>query len=142
MHHYGAKGMRARLHRADWAGIAIVVALAALAIGFRMATIEPRAFVGICAAAHPPLVCVPRAAVLQLQFERWFGIVALVLGVLAFAFARRALGVAALAIGIVAVVNYNGTEGIIGAALGLWGWLEASSPDYGGTEPEGDHAAK
>jgi len=119
--------MRARLHAADWIGIAVVVALAALAIGFRELTIVPRAYVGLCAAAHKPLVCIPRQAVLWAQYERWFGMAALLLGILGFAFARRALGVAALAIGIVATVNYNGTEGIIGASLGLWAWLEAAS---------------
>ncbi|MHB1304828.1 MAG: hypothetical protein ACYCZB_15355 [Acidiphilium sp.] len=119
--------MRARRRGADWAGIAAVAAIAAAAIIFRMATIAPREFVGICAAAHRPLVCAPRQAVLWLQYERWFGMAALALGLLAFAFARRALGVAALALGIVATVNYNGTEGVIGAALGLWGWLEAAT---------------
>ena len=122
--------MRARFGRADLIGIAVVIALAAAAAGFRMATIEPRAYVGLCAAAHAPLVCAPRHAVLWLQYERLFGFPALLLGLLAFAFASRALGVAGAALGIVAVINYNGTEGIIGAALGLWGWLEARSPRY------------
>lgn len=132
--------MRARLDRADLAGVAIVVVLAASAIGFRMATIEPRAFVGICAAAHRPLVCAPRQAVLWLQYQQLFGFPALLLGGLAVAFARRWLGVAGLALGIVAVVNFNGTEGIIGAALGLWGWLEAATPGYTGAEQGRNHA--
>jgi hypothetical protein len=66
--------------------------------------------------------------VLWLQYERLFGFPALLLGLLAFAFASRALGVAGAALGIVAVINYNGTEGIVGAALALWGWLEAAMP--------------
>lgn len=132
--------MRARLSRADLIGIVIVVALAAAAILFRMATIEPRAFVGICAAAHPPLVCAPRQAVLWLQYERLFGFPSLLLGGLAIAFARRPLGIAGLALGIVAVVNFNGTEGIIGAALGLWGWLEAATPGYIELETGRTHA--
>ena len=118
--------MRARFGRADLIGIAVVIALAAAAAGFRMATIEPRAYVGLCAAAHAPLVCAPRHAVLWLQYERLFGFPALLLGLLAFA--SRALGVAGAALGIVAVINYNGTEGIVGAALALWGWLEAAMP--------------
>ena len=120
--------MRARLHRHDWTGIGVVLAMAIAAILFREATIVPRAYVGVCAAAHAPLVCLPRQAVLWLQYERLFGLTALVLGLLGFAFAKRWLGVAALAIGVAAVVNYNGTEGIIGGALGLWGWLEAATP--------------
>jgi len=119
--------MRARLQRADGVGIAVVAGWAAAAILFRELTIVPRAYVGICAAAHPPLVCVVRQAVLWAQYERWFGMAALLLGVVGFAFARRSLGVAALAVGIVATVNYNGTEGIIGASLGLWAWLEAAT---------------
>lgn len=110
------------------AGIGVVLAVAAAAIVFRELTIVPRTYVGLCAGANAPLVCVPRHAVLWLQYERLFGMAALLLGLLGFAFARRWLGVAALAVGIAAVVNYNGTEGIIGAALGLWGWLEATAP--------------
>lgn len=132
--------MRARLSRADLVGIVIVVTCAAAAIGFRMATIEPRAFVGICAASHPPLVCAPRHAVLWLQYERLFGFPALLLGGLAVAFARRPLGITGFALGIIAVVNYNGTEGIIGAALGLWGWLEAATPGYIDIEKRRTHA--
>ncbi len=140
MHHYGADGMRARLSRADQTGIAVVVAVSALAIAFRQLTIVPRAFVAICAGHHAPLICAPRQAVLWAQYEGWFGIAALILGLLAFALARRSLGVAALAVGIAAVVNYNGTEGIIGAAFGLWGWLEAAAPANGGTATGSDHA--
>ncbi|MDD2876839.1 MAG: hypothetical protein PHT60_04520 [Acidiphilium sp.] len=132
--------MRARLRSPDWAGIGVVVAVAALAITFRELTIVPRAYVAICAATHPPLVCLPRQAVLWAQYERWFGMTALLLGILAFAFARRSLGVAALAIGIAAVVNYNGTQGIIGAALGLWGWLEDAAPARIAPPTGNDHA--
>ncbi|MGC9271230.1 hypothetical protein [Acidiphilium sp.] len=120
--------MRARLSRADRVGIGVVIAVSAAAIVFRDLTIVPRAFVGLCAGAHAPLVCVPRQAVLWAQYEGWFGLAALGLGIAGFLFARRGLGVAALAVGVAAVVNYNGTEGIIGAALGLWGWLEAAAP--------------
>ncbi len=128
LHHYGADRMRARLSRADRAGIAVVVVVSAIAIAFRQLTIVPRAYVGLCAGPHAPLICAPRQAVLWAQYEGWFGIAALILGLLGFALARRPLGVAALAVGIAAVVNYNGTEGIIGAAFGLWGWLEAATP--------------
>lgn len=129
MHHYGADVMRARLSRADWIGLAIVFAIAAVAIAFRQLTIVPRAYVGLCAASHPPLICIPRQAILWAQYERWFGLAAVILGILAFAFAYRPTAIAALAIGIAATVNYNGTEGIIGAGLGLWAWLDAATGD-------------
>ncbi|MCF3947286.1 hypothetical protein AiwAL_06225 [Acidiphilium sp. AL] len=132
--------MRARLHRHDWAGIGVVLAVGVAAILFREVTIVPRAYVGVCAGPQAPLVCVPRQAVLWLQYERLFGLASLVLGLLGFAFARRWPGVAALAVGVAAVVNYNGTEGIIGAALGLWGWLEAAAPRYAGATNGGQNA--
>jgi hypothetical protein len=122
--------MKPRINRFDLIGIATILLAGSAAYAFRDATIAPRAFVALCAAPHAPLVCLPRHAVLWAQYQRLFGITALILGILAFAFANRALGVAALAIGAIAVINYNGTEGIIGAALGLWGWLEARSPRY------------
>jgi hypothetical protein len=128
------------LSRADQIGIAVVVVVSAAAIVFRQLTIVPRAFVGLCAGSHAPLICGPRQAVLWAQYEGWFGIASLILGLLAFAFAWRSLGVAALAMGIVAVVNYNGTEGIIGAGFGLWGWLEAAAPARTGTATGSDHA--
>ncbi|HQT87243.1 MAG TPA: hypothetical protein PK677_01655 [Acidiphilium sp.] len=122
--------MKPRINRGDLIGIAIILLISTAAFAFRDATIAPRAFVALCAAPHAPLVCIPRHAVLWAQYQRLFGITALILGLLAFAFANRPLGVAALAIGTTAIINYNGTEGIIGAALGLWGWLEARSPRY------------
>ena len=122
--------MKLAFNRSDLAWIIGVLVVSIAAWLFRDLTIVPRAYVALCANPHAPWVCVPRHAVLWAQFERLFGLGALLLGMLALAFARRALGAAALALGIVAVINYNGTEGIIGAALGLWGWLDARSPRY------------
>ncbi len=119
-----------RPNRGDLIGIAITLLISIAAFIFRDATISPRAFVALCAAPHAPLVCLPRHAVLWAQYERLFGLTALLLGLLAFAFANRPIGIAALTLSVTAIINYNGTEGIIGAALGLWGWLEARSPRY------------
>ena len=132
-HHYEGYGMRARLlatgmRRGDWIGLAVVAVAAVSAMSFRITTVDPREFVGLCASRNAPSICAVRHAVLWLQYEHCFGLTSLLLGLLAFVFAYRPLGVVALALGAVAIVNYNGTEGVVGAALGLWGWLEASAP--------------
>lgn len=124
--------MRARLlgtgmRRGDRMGVAIVAAAAVSAISFRITTVEPREFVGLCASRHAPWICAVRHAVLWLQYEHSFGLTSLLLGLFAFVFTYRPLGVVALAFGAIAIINYNATEGVVGAALGLWGWLEAST---------------
>jgi hypothetical protein len=114
----------------DWAGISIVAITGGGAAAFRQWAIVPRATVGICAAANAPAFCAPRAAVLWLQYEQLFGWAAFLLGVAAFARGWRLGGAVALGIGIAAVVNYNGTTGIIGAALGLFAWMGVNTGRY------------
>jgi len=112
----------ARLSQGD-----AMAALSAALVGggfylFRHALIAPRATVGICAAATPPGFCTPRHWVLQGQYYGTFGWAALALGLLAFWSGRREIAGLAIGLGIAAVVNYNGTQGIIGAALGVAAW--------------------
>jgi len=107
----------------DWMGVWLVVMLGGGAFAFRELFIVPRATVGMCAVVNAPEICVPRHLVLQGQYFGVFGWAALVLGALAFLRGWRVAGAAALGLGIAAVVNYNGTQGVIGAALGLIAWL-------------------
>jgi hypothetical protein len=108
----------------DWVGLAVVAAAGGGMAAYRAVFIEPRAWGVACAAAAAPLACVPRAGLLWLQREHLFGIVALVLGVLAFlGRGPLALAVAAMVVGVAGVENYNATWGMLGAALGAWTWL-------------------
>ncbi len=115
----------------DWACLALVSLIGGGAAAFRQLAIVPRATVGICAAADAPAFCAPRAAVLWLQYEQLFGWAAFFLGLAAFILGRRLPGALALGIGIAAVVNYNGTTGILGAALGLFAWIGLNTGRYG-----------
>lgn len=108
---------------ADWLGLAVALGLGGGAALFRWLAIVPRATVGICAAADAPGYCTPRGWVLHWQYLGAFGWVALALGLLAFWRGWRLAGAAALGVGVAAVVNYNGTQGVIGAALGLLAWM-------------------
>lgn len=119
-----------RLRRTDWIGIGMVAAIGLGFWAFRELTIVPRAYGGICAAAHPPFICGPRQAVLWLQYERLFGLAALLAGLIGWALGRYWLAVAALAVGVAAVINYNATQGIIGAVFGLWTWLGLRTGRY------------
>jgi len=114
----------------DVAGLALVALIGGGAAAFRQYAIVPRATVGLCAAANAPAFCGPRAAVLWLQYEQLFGWAALALGLIAFIFGRRLAGALALGVGIAAVVNYNGTNGILGAALGLFAWIGLATGRY------------
>jgi hypothetical protein len=107
----------------DWAGVALAALVGGGAFAFRELAIVPRATVGICAAAPAPGWCVPRGWVLHWQYLGLFGWVALAAGLLAFFGGKRAVAGLAIGLGVAAVVNYNGTQGIIGAALGLAAWL-------------------
>ncbi len=107
----------------DWAGVALAALVGGGAFAFRALAIVPRATVGICAAASAPAYCVPRGWVLHWQYLGAFGWAALAAGLLAFFWGKRLIGALAVGLGIAAVVNYNGTQGIIGAALGLAAWL-------------------
>jgi len=116
----------------DWVCVALVAVVGGGAAAFRQVAIVPRATVGICAAAGAPGFCGPRAAVLWLQYEQGFGWAALAAGVAAFVFGWRFAGALAVGIGIAAVVNYNGTTGLLGAALGVFAWMGVNSGRYSG----------
>jgi len=109
----------------DFMGAWAVAMIGGGAYAFRVFAIKPIATVGICAAANAPEICVPRHLVLQGAYLGLFGWAALALGLFAFVRCGRLLGAVALGLGIAAVVNYNGTQGIIGAAFGLIAWLSA-----------------
>ena len=109
----------------DFMGAWAVAVIGGGAFAFRWFAIKPVATVGMCAAANAPAICVPRHWVLVSAYHGLFGWAALALGLFAFFRAGRLLGAVALGLGIAAVVNYNGTQGVIGAALGLIAWLSA-----------------
>jgi hypothetical protein len=112
------------MRRRDFWGLGVVAAATASLIAYRAAFIEPRAWGALCAAAQPPLACVPRAGLIWLQRYYLLGGASLALGLWAFAWrARLAVQVAAVIIGIAGVENYNATWGAAGAALGAWAWL-------------------
>jgi hypothetical protein len=115
---------------ADAAGLALVALIGGGAAAFRQLAIVPRETVGLCAAANPPGFCIPRAWVLTLQYYQAFGWAALLLGIAAFIAGWRLAAALALALGIAAVVNYNGTTGITGAALGLVTWISLNTGRY------------
>jgi hypothetical protein len=119
-----------RLRAEDWMGLWIVAMAGGGMFAFRELAIVPRATVGLCAAASPPAICAPRAAVLWLQYQQSFGWAALVLGLAAFIGGNRWAGMLAVGIGIAAVVNYNATTGIIGAAFGLVAWVGLNTGRY------------
>ena len=116
--------------RRDWVDVAIIIAIGLGFWLFRQFTIEPRIYGSLCTSAHPPFVCAPRQAVLWAQYQQLFGLVSLLAGLIGWALGNRVLAVAALAIGAAAVINYNGTEGMIGIALGLWAWLGLRTGRY------------
>ena len=107
----------------DLIGLTLAALTGGGAFAFRQLAIVPRATVGICAAASPPAYCVPRGWVLHWQYLGSFGWAALAVGLIAFFWGSRILAGLALGLGIAAVVNYNGTQGMIGASLGLIAWL-------------------
>ena len=113
----------------DWVGLAVVALATGCLLGYRAGFIEPRAWGAICAAAGPPLACLPRAALLWMQQRYLWGAIALALGLLAFLVRTPfAVRVAAVVAGIAAVANYNATWGMVGAALGVWSWLRPAPP--------------
>ena len=110
--------------RRDWVGLAVVLAAAAALLAYRAIYIEPRAWGAVCAAATPPLACLPRAGLLWLQQSYLWGAIALALGLWAFLLrAPFPVRVATVVAGVAAVANYNATWGMVGAALGVWAWL-------------------
>jgi len=112
----------------DAAGLAVVVAAVAAVMLYRATYLEPVIWGTLCAAASPPLACVPRAALMWLQGHYLMGIASLAFGLWGFAW-RGGFGVqlAAIVAGIAALDNYNATWGALGAALGAWGWVSRDS---------------
>lgn len=109
--------------RRDVAALAAVAGSLAALLLYRAWGVEPRPWGALCAAAAPPLACLPRGALLWLQ--RWYlwGGAALLLGLAAFLRAPWPVPAAAVALGAAAVANYNATWGMLGLALGAWSWI-------------------
>ena len=107
----------------DFIGVALAALTGGGAFAFRQWAIVPRATVGICAATPHPAYCIPRSWVLHWQYLGSFGWAALAAGLIACFWGSRIIAGLAVGLGIAAVVNYNGTQGVIGAALGLVAWL-------------------
>lgn len=115
------------------AALAVAAAVVAFIL-YRQFGVEPRFWAGACIAAHPPLACAPRQAVVWLQGQGLWGAGALVLGLAAFVTRRFVVCPFAVALGAVAVVNYNAGLGMLGAALGVWAWLRPRPERGGGHE--------
>ena len=113
-----------RRHAAAAAGI--LVCLAAL-LAFRAAYVDAREWGATCAAGGPPWPCLPREALVWLQYWSLWGLGALALGIGAFLTGWLPVGAASIAVGAMAVANYNATWGVLGAALGLWVWIRAGN---------------
>jgi hypothetical protein len=109
--------------RRDWIALAVVIALTAGLVAFRLAYVEPREWGALCAVGSPPGPCLPRAGLIFLQHYGLWGLGALALGLWAFLGGPFAAGPAAVALGIAGVINYNATWGMLGAALGGWSWI-------------------
>jgi len=120
----------AKFRAVDLAGLALVALIGGGMFAFRWFAIRPVWTVGACAAADAPGFCLPREAVLKLQYYQGFGWAAFALGLAAFMLGWRLAAALAVAVGIAAVVNYNGTTGILGAALGLTAWLSLATGRY------------
>ncbi len=116
----GGVGMRRR----DIVGLGVVAVAVALLILYRLYFLEPRGWGAACAAAAPPLACLPRAGLIWLQGQYALGAAALALGVLGLAWGGGfAAQMGAVLAGCAAIENYNATWGAVGLALGAWGWL-------------------
>ncbi len=106
--------------------LALLLGLAGL-VAFRKLAVEPREWGAVCAAPAVPLACWPRFALLWAQNYYLWGAAALGLGLWAFRGAPPWVAPVAVGLGAAAVINYNATWGMLGAALGAWAWLGASS---------------
>ena len=109
-------------------GVASVLASLAALLAFRAGFVDAREWGAICAAAAPPLPCVPRDGLLWLQYWSLWGFAALALGLAALLTRWFPAAVAAVALGAMAVANYNATWGVLGAALGVWAWIQPQAP--------------
>ncbi len=112
-----------KLTKRDWCGILAVVALTGAMFAYRLWFVEPREWGTLCVAAERPFMCTPRAALVWLQHYGLWGLGALALGIAGVLWGRFVVCVAAVTLGAMAVLNYNATWGMLGAALGAWGWI-------------------
>jgi hypothetical protein len=90
---------------------------------YRAQVIDSAAWGAACEGAAPPLGCLPRQALLWLEYRDGLGVAALVLGVAALLLRSLWLSVAGVVAGGVAVVNYNIAWGMVGAAVAGLAWL-------------------
>jgi len=111
--------------RRDAIALACIAGFIAALLLYRHIYVEPREWGAICAPGAPdiPLACLPRAALLWLQYQYFWGLGALALGLWAFLGGPFWIRIASVVLGIAAVINYNATWGMVGAALGVWAWL-------------------
>jgi hypothetical protein len=116
----------------DWLCLALAGLIGGGVFAFRWLAVVPVATVGQCAATPAPTFCTPRHWLLLGQYYGAWGWAGLACGLAAFFAGSRILAALALGLGIGAVVNYNATQGIIGAALGLmaWGSLVSNRPGW------------
>lgn len=113
-------------NRRDLRAFLAVSAAIAVMVAYRYVYVEPRSWGALCLdLAQAPLACRPRAALLWLQHWQLWGAGALLLGLWAFIGAPFVVRASAVALGVIAVLNYNATWGMVGAALGVWAWVEA-----------------
>lgn len=115
--------------------LALVLGLCGALELFRLLYVEPRVWVGLCAAPSPPWVCLPRGWLLWLQYEGAWGLAGFLLGLAAFWAAPLAVAAAAVALGIAGVINYNATWGLLGAALGVWRWMTIMREQFAASVP-------
>lgn len=114
------------MRRRDWVAAVLLACWLGALLAYRQVYVEPREWGAVCAAATPPLACLPRAGLMWMQHYGLWGGLALALGLAAFAGAPVAAW--AMAAGIAGMVNYNATFGLLGAAIGFWAWLSPVSP--------------
>jgi hypothetical protein len=116
----------------DWLCLALAGLIGGGVFAFRWFAVVPVSTVGQCAAANAPAFCTPRHWMLLGQYYDAWGWSGLALGLAAFFLGSRVLAALALGAAIASVVNYNATQGIIGAALGLaaWGSLISNRPGW------------
>ena len=110
--------------RADGTAL-VAVALVGLAMWAMLAlVIAPPARGAACLAGAPPWWCRPRGLVIALQGVDGWGIAATCLGLAGFAGAGGLpVQAASVGLGLAAVLDYNVTAGMLGLALGAWGWM-------------------
>ena len=113
----------ARRVRAHVLAVMAILAGVGALLAFRAAYVDARAWGAACAEAGPAWPCLPREALLWLQYWSLWGLGALALGLCAFLTGWLPVAAASVALGAMAVANYNATWGVLGAALGVWAWI-------------------